>query len=110
MQTLNVIQGASAQDVANEIISLIQLDNHVSVHAVGSETISQAISAIGIAKRSLYEDGQVLDVKPVFETQQARTVEDDELTASMTFKVIATPLHVTIAVFNPKNEAVQVLN
>ena len=104
MQTLKVIQGARAQDIANKIIDLIQLNNAVSVYAVGSETISQAISAIAIAKTSLKEKGKILDIKPVFEEQKRHTQEDDELKTSITFRIIAAPLHISIAAFNPSDE------
>ncbi len=111
MQTLNVIQGAMAQDIANEIIDLIQLNNTVSVYAVGSETLSRTISAIAIAKTYLKEKGKVLNIRPVFEEQQRHHEEADELATSITFRIIAAPLYIAIDAFNPSSEiTTQVLN
>lgn len=111
MQTLNIIECNTVETVADEIIKFIRTDNRISVCAIGSNTISQTISAIGIAKRVLKEEDKLLDIKPVFEKQEALAVEGDELKTSMTFRIITSPIHLTIAAFNPKSEAtVRVVN
>lgn len=111
MQTLNIIEGNTVQTIADEIVRLIRADDCVSVCAIGSDIISQTISAIAMAKKILrIESGKVLDVRPVFEEQLEHAVEGDGLKTSMTFRIITAPLHLTIAAFNPKSETTQVFN
>lgn len=101
MQTLDIREDAKVQDIAQDVVELVQAEKNVLVNAIGSEAISATITGIDLAKNILKKDGVFLNSKPVLSENKN---ENNEIETSISFRIIATPLFIEIAAFNPTDK------